>query len=50
MIQVILAAIGILLILLGGFGFHAGRANLAVIGAAFLAVAYFWPAFVAVGS
>jgi hypothetical protein len=50
MVQVLLAMIGILLILLGGFGFHAGRANLAAIGAGILAAAYFWPAFVAVGS
>lgn len=50
MVQVVLAAIGILLILLDGLGLTAGRASLAIIGAAFLAAAYFWPAFVAVGS
>lgn len=38
------ALIGIILLILAAVGVTAGRVSLALLGAAFLAVALFWPA------
>lgn len=43
----LLAVLGVLLLVLAAFGVTAGRVSLALLGAAALALAYFWPALAA---